>query len=486
MKINSSNVWLLLPFISTACSSQKQESASPPNLVFIIADQWRADALGCMGKEPVQTPAIDCLASEGVLFRNAISNCPVSSPARGILMTGMYPHVNKVTGNCNSETAPYGVELSADARCWSDVLKANNYRTGYIGKWHLDSPHTPFVDTYNNHGEVAWNEYCPENRRHGFDFWVAYGTYDNHLHPMYWEGTAPRDSFFYVNQWGPEYEVDRAIGFLNEQKDSSQPFALVVSFNPPHTGYDLVPDKYKAIYADLDVEALCDSRPDIPAKGTEMGDYFRKNIRDYYACITGVDENIGRLTTELKRLGLFDNTIIVFTSDHGVCMGAHNLPGKDIYYDESMRIPMVVTWFQKLKPRIDQYTMFGLGDLYPTLLSMMGLKKDIPAEVQTFDLSLSIQEGKEDKELMQPYYYIQPDNHATGYRGLRGNRYTFVVHVTNGQQDETILFDREQDPYEMHNIASQNPDVTAHFTKVLKERLRKTNDAYVDFLTMKK
>lgn len=97
-------------------------------------------------------------------------------------------------------------------RCWSDVLKDKNYRTGYVGKWHLDSPYKPYVDTYNNRGETAWNEWCPPERRHGFDFWVAYGTYDNHLNPMYWETAAPRDSFFYAHKWGPEYEVDRAIG----------------------------------------------------------------------------------------------------------------------------------------------------------------------------------------------------------------------------------------------------------------------------------
>ncbi len=78
-------------------------------------------------------------------------------------MTGMYPHKNKVTGNCNSANAPYGVELPQDARCWSDILKANGYQTGYIGKWHLDAPHKPYIDTYNNHGAVAWNEWCPKN-----------------------------------------------------------------------------------------------------------------------------------------------------------------------------------------------------------------------------------------------------------------------------------------------------------------------------------
>ena len=90
---------------------------SPPNLVFIMADQYRGDALGCIGKEPVKTPSLDKLASEGILFTNAISSYPVSSPARAMLMTGMYPLNNKVTGNCNSDTAPYGVEISKDARC---------------------------------------------------------------------------------------------------------------------------------------------------------------------------------------------------------------------------------------------------------------------------------------------------------------------------------------------------------------------------------
>ena len=101
-----------------------------PNLVFIMADQYRGDALGCLGKEPVKTPCLDHLASEGVLFTNAVSSYPVSSPARAMLMTGMYPLHNKVTGNCNSQTAPYGVELPQEARCWSDVLKDMNYRTG--------------------------------------------------------------------------------------------------------------------------------------------------------------------------------------------------------------------------------------------------------------------------------------------------------------------------------------------------------------------
>jgi arylsulfatase A-like enzyme len=366
MKFLYKKTFFIFPFL-TSIYLQAQEK---PNLVFIMADQWRGDALGCLGKEPVKTPCLDQLAREGVNFTNAVSSYPVSSPARGMLMTGMYPHKNKVTGNCNSANAPYGVELPQDARCWSDILKANGYQTGYIGKWHLDAPHEPYIDTYNNHGTVAWNEWCPKERRHGFDYWTAYGTYDYHLKPMYWDTDAPRDSFYYVNQWGPEYEADKAIEYLNGHIDKTQPFALVVSMNPPHTGYELVPDRYKEMYKNLNVEALCANRPDIPAKGTEMGDYFRNNIRNYYACMTGVDENIGRIINELKRLGLFKNTIVVFTSDHGICMGAHEQAGKDIFYEESMRIPVLISWPEKIKPKTDRTTMIAFADLYPTLLSI--------------------------------------------------------------------------------------------------------------------
>lgn len=186
----------LLLLTSCLCinATQAQKKIETPNLVFIMADQWRGQAIGCLGLEPVQTPNLDRLASEGVYFTDAISSYPVSSPARGMLMTGMYPTNSKVTGNCNSATAPYHVELPTEARCWSDVLKDQGYELGYIGKWHLDAPHQPYIDTYNNKGKIAWNEWCPKERRHGFSYWIAYGTYDYHLKPMYWDTVLPATS----------------------------------------------------------------------------------------------------------------------------------------------------------------------------------------------------------------------------------------------------------------------------------------------------
>lgn len=483
MKKTITHTLLLFPIL--AMGIQAQEKQSSPNLIFIMADQWRGDALGCLGKEAVKTPHLDQLTSEGVNFTNAVSSYPVSSPARGMLMTGMYPVHSKVTGNCNSATAPYGVELPESARCWSDVLKDQGYELGYIGKWHLDSPYQPYIETSNNKGKIAWNEWCPKERRHGFSHWIAYGTYDYHLKPMYWDTDASRNEFYFVDQWGPEYETDRAIDYIanqdNKFRDAGKPFALVVSMNPPHTGYELVPDKYKEIYRDVDVETVCNS-PIIAPKGTKMGDFYRKSVLDYYACMTGVDEQVGRIIRQLKEQGLFENTIVVFTSDHGDSMGMHEHIGKNIYYEEAMRIPMMISWPEKIAPRRDSTLMIAFADLYPSLLSLMGFKEQIPTEVQTFDLSASILSQKKAQEVVQPYYYLLPENLMTGYRGLRTKKYTFVVHATNGRTDEWILFDREQDPFQLNNIAPDQPALIKQFSSQLKDWLKKTNDPFMNCL----
>lgn len=223
----------LLTLVCQAQNGQeiKNDKASP-NLVIIIADQWRGQALGLLGQEPVITPNLDKLARQSVLFTQCVSGYPLSSPARAMLMTGMYPISTHVTTNCTSSSAPFGVELAKDARCWSDILSEKGYQMGYIGKWHLDGPYEPFVNTSNNKTIPAWNEWTPPDRRHGFSYWHAYGTYDTHTKPMYWDTDDTRENFHYVDQWGPEHEIDKAMEFI--ESTGGKQFALVVSMNPPH------------------------------------------------------------------------------------------------------------------------------------------------------------------------------------------------------------------------------------------------------------
>jgi len=157
-----------------------------PNLVIVFPDQMRGQALGFLGEDPVLTPNLDRFASESLALTQAASTYPVCSPARAMLMSGKYPIANRVTGNCTSESAPYGCELREEECCWSNLLQEQGYSLGHIGKWHLDAPREPYIDCANNRGELKWNEWCPPNRRHGFDFWYSYGTYDHHDRPMYW------------------------------------------------------------------------------------------------------------------------------------------------------------------------------------------------------------------------------------------------------------------------------------------------------------
>lgn len=187
---------------------------------------------------------------------------------------------------------------------------------------------------------------------------------------------SANSQFFLWHTWfhdvfsRPSYEAGRAIEFIRkESSQSDHPFALVVSMNPPHTGYELVPDSFKQRYAHIDVEALASQKPYIPAKGTPEGDYFRTHIRNYYTCITGVDENVGR---------------IIFSSDHGICMGGHGIEGKNVFYEESIRIPMICCWKNKLHPQQTDLPV-AFADLYPTMLSLMGMKDQTPSTVQSYD-----------------------------------------------------------------------------------------------------
>src|SRR6187402_3088555 len=149
-------VMLISSFTNAQTSSNKKQQ---PNLLIIIADQWRGQAVGFEGKEPVKTPQLDKFVKESLVLGQMVSNYPVCSPARAMLMTGQYPIKNHVYSNVNSNSAPDGIELQKDAVCWSDVLKANGYSNGYIGKWHLDSPYKPYVPTSNNTEKLAWNEW---------------------------------------------------------------------------------------------------------------------------------------------------------------------------------------------------------------------------------------------------------------------------------------------------------------------------------------
>ncbi|MBI5834196.1 MAG: sulfatase [Armatimonadetes bacterium] len=455
------------------------QPARRPNLLFVFPDQFRGSALGFLGREPVQTPRLDRFSQESLVLTSAASNYPVCSPYRAMLMTGCWPHRNGVLENCTSNSEPFGCELKAADRCWSDVLADQGYSLGYIGKWHLDSPRKPYVDCANNKGPLAWNEWCAPARRHGFDHWYAYGTYDAHLHPMYWANDTPRDQPLWIDQWGPEHEADQAISYLrNErgQRKPDQPFALVVSMNPPHTPYGQVPARYVERYAGKKTDELITKRcldlKDDAAMGTKLA---RAQTRNYFACITGVDEQFGRILDELERQGLADNTIVVFTSDHGNCLGCHDQETKNVPYEESMQIPFLIRWPGHIKPRHDDL-LLSTPDIAPTLLDLLGHKA--PASMQGASSAGLMLTGDGPRPTSQFYLHVPLGKPSGGRRGVRTNRHTMVVDWNESGDRDVTLFDNQTDPDQMHNVAGAQPEVVAALKDELAGWLKRAEDRW--------
>jgi arylsulfatase A-like enzyme len=275
--------------------AQSVRTPRRPNILFVLADQLRAQSVGCYGNAEVRTPHLDKLASEGVLFRNNLANTPVCCPARAIMLTGKYAHQNGMVAN--------DLRLRESEVTIGEILGGEGYRTGFIGKWHLDGgPRLP--------GFVP-----PGPRRQGFDFWAANECSHQHFDTHYFRD-APDP--IPIQKFEAEAWTDIAIDFLKQSKGDSRPFFLTIAMGPPHDPYG-APDHYMKMY---DPEKLTmqpnwkKAEPNVPG---------RAQIAAYYAATTAVDDQIGRLSRTLSELGMTEDTIVLFSSDHGDMLGSHGL-----------------------------------------------------------------------------------------------------------------------------------------------------------------
>jgi arylsulfatase A-like enzyme len=235
--------------------------------------------------------------------------------------------------------------------------------------------------------------------------------------------------------------------------------------------YHTAPEEHRTHYADMDVEAHCKRYPNIPPKGTKWGDYYRKHIKGYYAQMTGVDYEFGRVLKCLEDEGLADNTIVIFTSDHGDCLGRHNEISKNNHYQESMGIPFMIRWPGHIKPRIDDL-LLSVPDLAPTMLSLAGLKDRIPDYIEGTDFAGLMRTGKGKRPTSQLFcrhgYYNDGPSH--GERGVRTHTHTMVLEQNRpGDNMKVTLHDNIKDPCQLVNIADQHPDLV---TRLCEEELR--------------
>ena len=460
-----------------------------PNLVFVFPDEFRRHAMGFMKQDPVMTPNLDRMAAAGMVFTHAISNRPICSPYRAMLMTGQYPESNRVLWNCNSATRKWDNALNEKSRCFSDVLRDAGYSAGYIGKWHLDSPERPYVEPPRRDG-TTWDTYTRPERRHNFDFWYAYGVYDLHLTPHYWTTYAKKDEKKEVREWSTKHETDVAIEYIRnrdaQHRKPDEPFALFVSFNPPHFPFELVPKKYVDMYEGKTHKDLL-NRPNVDLtlnrRNTQTA---KKQVKNYFAAVTGVDEQFGRILDCLKQEGLEEDTIVVFTSDHGEMMGSHNMMGKGSWHEESVGIPLLVRWPGKVTPGRDDLLM-GVPDMMPSLLGLMGLGHRVPESVEGKDYSavmLGKPMARPDSAVYLNYAsFLQvespSDRAIQGERGVRTHQYTYVVKRSRDRREHEILHDNWEDPYQLRNIADEHPELKAQLKAKLDQWLARLNDPWL-------
>ncbi|MDL2232718.1 sulfatase-like hydrolase/transferase [Ruminococcaceae bacterium OttesenSCG-928-L11] len=459
-----------------------------PNLLFIMPDEFRQMSMGFLGQDPTLTPCINRLAEESLCLPNAVSSYPVCSPYRASLFTGQYPWRNGVVGNCNTSTAQFGVYLSPGKTTLTDVLADGGYECGYVGKYHLDTPEPKdfdYIESRRGDGKV-WDAFTPPHRRHKINFWYSYGCNDKHFKPHYWHNDDKVEDVREVEEWAPAHEADVVMRYLKNEddrlRDSDKPFALFWSPNPPHMPFDQVPDSYKALYADRTPEelltrpnALREPAPEIPENQRAERDAFRetatRHVANYFAAVSGIDEQVGKILDTLEHCGLAEDTIVIFTSDHGDMMGSHSLMYKGLWYDECFKVPFLIRWPGRIVPGKKDFFL-NPADIMPTLLGLTGLECPTGVEGQnlaaglTADWTPARDEG----------YYINP---AVNARGVQDHRYYFVVVRDHHDEELTILYDREADPFQQENIAASHPEVVAAMRGRLEEWLLRTDDVWV-------
>lgn len=443
-----------------------------PNLIFIFADQLRYQSCGYAGDEKAQTPHIDHFASQSVNFVNAVSGHPMCAPYRASLFTGKY---SSSTGMVINE-----LRLNPEHHtCFGQVLTQRGYETYYIGKWHL------WANQLGHHDDPKNSFTPPGPHRLGFDgYWASYGFHHTYFDQYYHTDSPEKIT---IPGYEPDGQTDLAISKLREAKAAEKPFALFLSLGTPHDpwGRDNVQPEYLAPFEDVDFPLPPNYKPEDDPYGDKWASLNKTQraelsdwMRVYYAMTANLDWNIGRLLAVINELGLDQNTVVVFTSDHGEMFGAQGRRAKNIFYEEAIRVPFLIRWTGHTAPGTQHDACLNTPDLMPTLLCLLDLP--LPAGVEGDDLSHCVlnQPGPEpEAALLQGMgaTAIFEDGHE--WRALRSKQYTYATFLVDGAE---YLFDNQADPYQRQNLISEPAysEIRNQFRAMLQIRLQGINDTF--------
>ncbi len=445
-----------------AKSSNGTESTNyRPNVIWIMADQLRTQALGLHGDPNVSTPNIDNLAIGGMDFERAVSGFPNCCPFRGSLLTSTYPH-HCVPG--------HEYPLPRHDRTVATVLNENRYHTAWFGKWHLDG----FTTSREHRGAF---HVVPEDRRGGFQTWIGYENNEN-----------PWDC--YIHGTGIEeptrldgYETDSlttlVLDYLKERSTQEQPFFCVLSVIPPHSLYT-APSEFMA---NRNPAAIA-LRENVPMVRSVV-DRARRELYGYYAAIENLDHNVGRIMSALRRLQIDRNTHVVFLSDHGDMLGSHGYFVKIKPYQESIGIPFIIGAEKGIhhgRRRGTTSVPLNHVDIAPTTLGLCGIAK--PDWMCGTDYSFLRLADREPEPNLPTSAYLQVikltyylDTVDQPYRGIvTGDGWKYVCFGGS----PWLLFDLNEDPFEQVNLAHlpRYKEKKIELHQALSDWIQKTADEF--------
>ncbi len=470
---------LLIISLLFSCSGVKNEANSKqeqkPNVIYIMADDLTIQAISAYGgiyKDIAPTPNIDRLAKEGMMFTDVLCTNAICGPSRACILTGKYAHVNGYYKN------EYGGVFNPNQWTFPQEFKNSGYQTSLFGKWHLGTDPVGF-DTFKFHAASAQQG-------------------------LYWDPTynvnGKQEKF---TGYATNISTDFAINWLENERDSTKPFMMILQYKAPHRPWE--PDhKYEKLWEDIEMPYPANFNDDYKGRELTAGDtemtmehFSRKDmkltppadlkgkdkvkwnfygarndeivipegmsfeearkwryqtyIKDYLACVKSVDDNIGRVLHYLDDNNLTENTVVVLTSDQGFYLGEHGFFDKRFIYEESIRMPFIVRYPKKVKAGTINEDIVANIDFAPTFLELAGIQTKEKLQGKSFKTLLESKTPSNWNQAVYYHYYEFPYwHHVQPHYGIRTQKYTLAHFYYN--IDKWELYDLEKDPMQMNNV----------------------------------
>lgn len=455
--------------------------AERPNILFIMSDDHAAPAISAYGgflAKAAPTPNIDRVAAGGMLFKNCFCTNSICTPSRAAIFTGKYSHKNgvyKFTAlDWNQPTLPA-------------LMQKAGYRTAIVGKYHLHS------------------------NPQGFDYWSILPGQGDYHDPSFVEmGREHKSGWVRRSSSRTRYEghvtdviADKALDYLKDRRPKDGPFAFFCHFKAPHDMWEYA-QRYEDLFEDIDIPEPANLFDDYSTRsdalklttqkiGDERGEHtvfpeetqgftgkalkkkqYQIYIKHYLRCVRGIDDNVGRILDWLDESGLAENTIVIYTADQGFFLGEHGLYDKRFMYEEALRVPFIVRWPGKVKPRSVNKDMVLNVDFAPTILDIAGKKPHKQMQGRSFARQLEGKKASDWRKSMYYRYYFSHFNTKRHY-GVRTTKHKLIHFDGLGQWE---LYDLVKDPQEMNNV--YNDPAYRDIVRQLKTELKRLQNELAD------